>query len=914
MALAPLPNLTLGAVVQQLDSGFHWFGSTIVYSFPTSTTGLIGTTELNTFSTLNANQQSKAILALGLWDDLISTSFVGGPPVASYIEFANTRLASVYAQAYYPTDGTVWFNSNNADLVTPVIGNHGFLTYIHEIGHALGLDHMGKYDGPGSFTPNSYQDSTVLSVMSYFGPSWGSGVANGEGLVAWADWVGADNKLYEPQTPMLNDVYAIQQIYGADPSTRTGNTVYGFHSTVGAASGGIYDFTSNLNPIMCIYDSSGIDTLDLSGWSTSSTISLVPGTFSSGNSMTNNISIAYSCVIENAIGGAGADVLVGNDYYNTLDGGGGSDTLTGGAGADTVFGGDGYDLVSYYSSAAAVYVDLNLTGVQISTGDASGDVLSGFEGIDGSNIGNDILIGDASGNWINGRGGHDYIVGGVGVDTLIGGDGYDSVGYYSSVAGVNVDLNLTGAQASTGDASGDVLSGVEGIDGSNTGNDILIGDRSGNWINGRGGDDYIVGGAGADTLIGGDGYDIVSCYSSVVAVYVDLNLTGVLTSSGDASGDFLSGFEGIDGSNTGNDVLIGDTSGNWINGRGGHDYIVGGAGADTLIGGDGFDSVGYYSSVAGVSVDLNLTGAQISTGDGSGDVLSGFEGIDGSNTGNDILIGDGSGNWINGRGGDDYILGGAGADALIGGDGYDIVSYYSSVSRVHVDLSLTVAQVSMGDASGDILSGFEGIDGSNTGNDVLIGNASGNWINGRGGDDYITGGAGTDTMIGGDGYDLVSYYSSVAAVYIDLNLTGAQISTGDASGDILSGFEGIDGSNSGNDVLIGDASGNWINGRGGHDYIVGGAGADTLVGGDGNDVFNFTSGFGRDVITDFQAGVGLNDSLRFSLGAAFDTYVEIMAIATQIGTDTVLVIDAADTITLNNVLVSALVADDFTFV
>ena len=96
MALAPLPNLTQTMVVQQLDSGWHWFGPTISYSFPTSNLGLIGTMgEPNSFSALNANQQTKAILALSLWDDLISPSFFVGTPGATNIEFGNTRLAGV---------------------------------------------------------------------------------------------------------------------------------------------------------------------------------------------------------------------------------------------------------------------------------------------------------------------------------------------------------------------------------------------------------------------------------------------------------------------------------------------------------------------------------------------------------------------------------------------------------------------------------------------------------------------------------------------------------------------------------------------------------------------------------------------------------------------------------------------------
>lgn len=341
-------------VLNQLDSGASWSSLTITYAFASSSSQTVTYSgEGAGFSALNATQQSRAELALRLWDDLIVNDMarVGAGPyyTSTDIEFGNSTTGVGYAHAYFPTFGSVWFNSSftsgDDSLTAPTIGQHGFASFIHEIGHALGLDHMGDYNGSGDWTPSSYQDSTVYSVMSYFGPSWGSGIWNGEGLVAWADWVGADGVLYSPQTPMLNDIMAIQSIYGVETTTRAGDTVYGFNCTITDSSQAVFNFAVNLNPVLAIFDSAGIDTLDLSGFATSSVINLAPGSFSCANAMTYNIAIAHSCFIENAVGGSGDDVITGNIASNVLMGGYGNDIINGGEGADDLNGQAGNDVI-----------------------------------------------------------------------------------------------------------------------------------------------------------------------------------------------------------------------------------------------------------------------------------------------------------------------------------------------------------------------------------------------------------------------------------------------------------------------------------------------------------------------------------------------------------------------------------------
>ena len=261
-----LSNWTNDQVLAQLDQwGQRWPNLTITYSFPTSPAGLARMSgEASGFRPVDADQQAAFRLVLQNWDDLIASTFqqtfLQTTHTSSDIEMAYTSTPhdGSYAYVIRPLGGTTlwgstWLSSSYSNLLTPVVGQYGFETLIHEIGHALGLAHMGNYNaGNGQpIIPSSVQDSVVYSVMSYFGPS--EHIRNGE--VAQADWTGQNNSHYTAQTPMLHDVMAIQRKYGASTTTRTGDTIYGFSSNITGSAAQIFNFTINLNPILTIWDS-----------------------------------------------------------------------------------------------------------------------------------------------------------------------------------------------------------------------------------------------------------------------------------------------------------------------------------------------------------------------------------------------------------------------------------------------------------------------------------------------------------------------------------------------------------------------------------------------------------------------------------------------------------------------------------
>lgn len=139
------------------------------------------------------------------------------------------------------------------------------------------------------------------------------------------------------------------------------------------------------------------------------------------------------------LGGDGAERFFGGKEDDEIDGGAGSDTIQGGLGADLLEGGAGIDLLSYRESNAAVSVNLG-TG-DATGGTATGDTISGFEGLIGSTY-NDTLLGGNGAERLLGDAGADYLAGGIGNDRLTGDAGADTL-----VGGAGADVLRGGDQA-----------------------------------------------------------------------------------------------------------------------------------------------------------------------------------------------------------------------------------------------------------------------------------------------------------------------------------------------------------------------------------------------------------------------------------------------------------------------------------
>lgn len=918
--------------------GVKWGITNLTYSFPTAGSNYNGPTfDSNGVSNyhIDLGPQQQAAARAGFAQIMAATGLTFTEITDTDTVHANLRISQTADQdapsAYgnFPSEtravaGDIWFGRTSQPYYDLAFkGTWGYSTMLHEIGHAMGLKH-------------GHQDYTNVDLSFYFGtaPRFGSQSLTPDrdgqawSLMTYTPAPGtsgfAGEKISQPQTYMQYDLAALQYMYGANFTTNSGDSVYTFSTTTGEMFiNGVGQGVPSGNKIfLTIWDGGGNDTIDASNYSGGVTIDLRPGEFSTvdQSQLVNSLafqngtatapgniamSLLYNndtrSLIENAKGGSGNDIFIGNTANNVLDGGAGSDTVI-------------------FTNPTGVNVILNDTGADVIVNhDGETDTLRSIENIGGT-AGNDVIVGNTQNNILTGgSGGSDVLSGGAGDDRLIGG-GFTTVNN-AIITKAGATANLSTATAINPQTSNSFTL----LSDANVTNSTTIPHATINATATGGGLEYyrIDAAAGSTGIFDIDfssidtWIELVDSTGAVILAQNDDSITDAGSSTGNSFLSFTFTNAGTyylrvgrwtQNSDTVAQPLAGgttytlhislssatvntaplsavNTSSATLKGGDGNDYLQGTLGDDSFNGGTGIDTASFVTAfsntASGVTVDLNVQGVAQNTGAAGNDTLGSIENLVGSQY-NDTLTGDGN---------DNVIEGGLGNDTLVGGGGNDTASYAGASAGVTVSLGLQGAGQNTINAGTDTLSGFENLQGSAF-NDSLTGDAGKNALLGGAGDDTLNPGVTavgiSDRLNGGLGSDTASFAGFVAGVTATLN--GAVDGTASVGGNQIATLRSIENlaGGSGADILTGDGNDN---------VIEGGLGDDTLVGGLGNDTLRFTgstavtvnlatltaqaTGWGNDTITGFEnvrtgsggdvvIGDG-NDNIVFD-GGGNDTY------------------------------------------
>jgi len=515
----------------------------------------------------------------------------------------------------------------------------------------------------------------------------------------------------------------------------------------------------------------------------------------------------FSNIID-AAGGAGADLLIGDNQDNTLIGGDGADRfqLSGSWGSDIIedYGEGGIDVLDLSAVAAALTVTFHADGTV--------SVTDGTNTLDNA----DVIEG---------------VIGGSGNNTFVFEDGADFAGFIDGGAGgANVLDYSAYTTAVTVDLAGGTATGTTGIDHIHTivggsGDDTLTGDDEINTIIGGDGADTITGGGGNDLLAGGvgddtyimtnDGTDTITELAGEGTDTLDYSDWGTALTmdfgAGTAPGtDGVSNIERVVGTNLG-DTMAGTTGDDTF-------VFLNDWDTDTVTDPSAVDSDTLDFSAVTQSLTFTFTGTgAVSISDGTNTLsdISNVESLIGGSADDTFVFVD---NWGN------YTITSAGE---IDNDTLDF-------SAVTADLAFTIHD----DGTVSVTDGTN-ILGASGGIDNIIGGAGINtfvfedqgYLNA-----YIDGGAGTAIL------DYSAYTTTVSVDLSQMDVTETRTVDGSSVETVLTGSaSGVKGINNIDEVVGGGSTGDLLTGfEESNAWVVGGANSGTITGNDTSRAVTFT--------------------------------------------------------------------------
>jgi Ca2+-binding RTX toxin-like protein len=611
----------------------------------------------------------------------------------------------------------------------------------------------------------------------------------------------------------------------------------------------------------------------------------------------------------NGTGNADDNSLTGNTGNNILDGGIGADTMVGGLGNDTyVIDGTGDIIIELASEGT----DLVRSAISMTLGaNLENLTLTGTSAISGTgNDLNNIITGNDGSNLLDGGVGADRLIGGLGDDTFI----VDNIGDVLTEA-----LSTGGLDVVMSSVTYTLSNYIERLNLTGSASVNATGNTLANTLAGNAGDNVLNGGSGADTLIGSQGNDTY-VIDNVGDIITELAGEGVDTVRSTITTVLGANLENLVLTGTGSINGTGNADDNSLTGNTGNNILDGGIGADTMVGGLGNDTYvidgtgDIIIELASEGTDLVRSAISMTLGANLENLtLTGTSAISG--TGNDLN------NIITGNDGSNLLDGGVGADRLIGGLGDDTFIVDNIGDVLTEALSTGGLDVVMSSVTYTLSNYIERLNLTGSASVNATGNTLANTLAGNAGDNVLNGGSGADTLIGSHGNDTFvidnvgDIITELAAEGVDtVRSTITTVLGANLENLVLTGTGSINGTGNADDnSLTGNTGNNKLYGMDGNDILDGAYGNDSLTGGAGNDIFVFKTGYGKDVIADFNAGFGVTDVIDLDLGSEFDTFDEVIAAATQVGLNTVIQIDVNTTITLHNTMKISLVSDDFLY-